>query len=109
MNITIRNYKDEDFPAMEQLLKARGIPYEPSQKRDSLKRKLAYDPDSVMVAEAHTRLLGTVVLTYHPEQCSIHDLAIHPAYNGAGLEKRLLDEAIKRIKAKHLLWIAKMR
>ena len=52
----LRNYRDADFPRLEQLLKDTKIYYEPLDKREIFKKKIEHDSESIIVAEDEGRL-----------------------------------------------------
>jgi|SRR3989344_4622725 len=94
----IRNYRDEDFPKLEELLKINGIYYEPLDKREILKRTIEHDPESIILAEENESLAGTVFIIYNPYESFVYHLGVHPNYRGKGLANKLMDEAERRLR-----------
>jgi ribosomal protein S18 acetylase RimI-like enzyme len=100
MGIQIRYYQDADFPQYEQLLKDIGIYDEILDKREIIQKKIQYDPESILVAEARGRLIGTVYILYDPWRSLIYHLGVHPDYRRKGLGNKLMDEAEGKLKAR---------
>ena len=100
MNIEISHYKDSDFPQFKQLLKDIGIYYEPLDRRDILKNKIEHDPESILIAKAKGKLIGTVFILYDPWSSFIYHLGVHPEYRRKGLANQLMDEAERKLKAR---------
>jgi ribosomal protein S18 acetylase RimI-like enzyme len=98
--MNIRNYKDIDFPQLEQLLKITKIYYEPIDKRTILKKKIEHDPESIIIAEDNGRIAGTVFIIYDPWNSFVYHLAVHPDFRGKCLANKLMDEAEGRLKAR---------
>jgi len=96
----IKNYQDEDFPQLEELLKDTGVYYEPLDKRDIFSRKIEQDPESIIIAEDSGRLVGTVFIIYDPWTSFVYHLGVHQDYRGQGLANRLMNEAERRLKAR---------
>lgn len=96
--MNIRYYREKDFSQLEQLLKDIGIYYESLDKKDILKKKIGYDPESILVAEDGDRLCGTVFLIYDPWAPFIFHLGVHPDYREKGIATKLMEEAEEVIK-----------
>lgn len=96
----IRNYKDSDFPKLEQLLKDIGIYYEPLDKKDIFKKKVEYDPESIILAEDDDKLIGTVFIIYDPWNSCVYHLGVQPDYRNRGIANKLMDKAEERLKAR---------
>ena len=94
----IRNYQDQDFPRLVELLKATENYYEPLDTRENLKIKIVRDPNSIIVLEDGGKLVGTVFICYDPWCAFIYHLSIHPDYQKRGFGSKLMDEAEKRLK-----------
>ncbi|MEK6952225.1 MAG: GNAT family N-acetyltransferase [Nanoarchaeota archaeon] len=94
----IRNYQDQDFQRLVELLKATENYYEPLDTRENLKIKIGHDPNSIIVLEDDNKLVGTVFICYDPWCSFIYHLSVHPNYQKKGLGSKLMDEAEKRLK-----------
>lgn len=91
--IKIRYYKNKDFPQLEQLLKDTGIYYQALDKKNILKKKIDYDPESIIVAEDNKKICGTVFIIYDPWAPFIFHLGVHPDYQRKGLGSKLMEKA----------------
>lgn len=98
--LKIRNYQDEDSSKLEQLLKDTGLYYEPLDKKEIFKKKIEYDPESIIIAEDNDKLVGTVFIIYDLWNSCIYHLGVHPDYRNKGIASKLMDEAEGRLKAK---------
>ncbi|MBI5412021.1 GNAT family N-acetyltransferase [Candidatus Peregrinibacteria bacterium] len=96
----LRNYKDADFPQLEELLKNTKIYYAPLDKREIFKKKIKHDPESIIVAADDDQLVGTVFIIYDPRNSFIYHLCVHSNHRGQGYAKELMNEAEKRLKAR---------
>lgn len=96
----IRNYKDNDSRKLEHLLKDVGLYYKHLDKRKIFKKKIEYDPESIIVAEDGDKLIGTVFIIYDPWNSCIYHLGVHPDYRNKGVATKLMDEAEGRLKAR---------
>ncbi len=96
----IRNYKDEDFPKLEQLLKDAGIYYEPRDTKEIFKKCIEYDSESIIVAEDNDKLIGTAFVQYDYIFPRVYRLGVHPDYKNREVANKLADEAEKRLKAR---------
>lgn len=56
-------------------------------------RKLAVDPDGLLVAEAAGQVVGSVMVGYDGHRGWVNYLAVDPSQRGAGLGGRLMDAA----------------
>jgi ribosomal protein S18 acetylase RimI-like enzyme len=65
---------------------------------DGVRALLARDPGALIVAESSGRLVGTVIAAWDGWRGSIYRIAVLPEYRRAGLGRRLLDEAERRLR-----------
>ena len=59
----------------------------------NIDRKLAVDPDGLLVAEVDDQLIGSVMVGYDGHRGWVNYLAVHPARRGDRLGARLMDAA----------------
>jgi ribosomal protein S18 acetylase RimI-like enzyme len=62
-------------------------------------RKLARDPDNLLVLEVGGRLIGSVMVGYEGHRGWINYLVVHPDHRGSGLGRALMDGAERRLSA----------
>ena len=61
--------------------------------RRDIDRKVAQDPDHLLVLEADDRLIGSVMVGYEGHRGWISYLVVHPDHQGRGLGRVLVHEA----------------
>ena len=99
MSPAVRAARVEDIPAVLALW--RDADAEPSHTDDveSLERLIAHDPGSLMVAEVDGRIVGTVIAGWDGWRGSIYRLVVAPSHRRAGLGRRLVGAAERRLSA----------
>ena len=98
--MVIRNYDDEDFPQVEELLKKSGIYWPAYDRREILKKKIDNDPESIIVAEENGKVVGTIFFVYDPWSSYILHLAVDAEHRNKGIGTRLFQTAEQRLKAR---------
>lgn len=98
--LKIRNYQDNDFNKLEQLLKDTGLYYESVDKKEIFKKKIEHDSESIIIAEDDDKIIGTVFIIYDPWNPCIYHLGVHPDYRNKGIGNKLMDEAEGRLIAR---------
>ena len=98
--MVIRNYDDEDFPQVEELLKKSGIYWSSYDRRDILKKKIENDPESIIVAEDDGNVIGIIFFVYDPWSSYILHLAVDAEHRKKGIGRVLVEEAILGTKLK---------
>jgi ribosomal protein S18 acetylase RimI-like enzyme len=68
-----------------------------SVERDEVASVRAHDPELVLVAEQHGRLLGVVLGTYDGRRGWIQRLAVDPQTRRAGIARALVEELERRL------------
>lgn len=97
--MVVRNCKKEDLPRLIELLKITGL-LDGVDSEEVFEKKLAYDPDSMMVLESDDVIIGMVMTTFDPWASFMWHLAIDPKYQGRGFGHLLAEEAEQRLRAK---------
>lgn len=65
-----------------------------------LQKKLAYDPESIIVLCHDGTIIGTITFTYDPWASFLWHLAVDPEFQGQGLGHFLAEEAEHRLRAR---------
>ena len=94
---SIRNYIDADFPQLENILKKCGVYSEKYDTRESIRKKMEHDTESVIVAEENGQIIGCVFIIYDPWSSFIYRLGIDPDYRRRGIGNVLMQEAERRL------------
>jgi ribosomal protein S18 acetylase RimI-like enzyme len=73
---------------------------EPTRTDDpeKVRQLMAADADAVIVAEDGRRLVGTVIAGWDHWRGNIYRLAVLPDHRGRGLGRRLIEEAVGRLR-----------
>lgn len=71
----------------------------PVDRPDLVRQLLRRDPDAVIVAEAHGRIVATIVAGWDGWRGSLYRLAVDPALRGRGLGRRMVALAEERLQA----------
>lgn len=102
--MNIRNYKDEDFPQLEKLLKEGGVYNEildpPQFFRKNLRKKSELDPDSIIVAEENGKVIGAIILIYDPLRCFLLTVVVDKSYMKRGIGSILGQIAEQRMRVR---------
>lgn len=91
MNLTckIRPCTIEQIPEVIDLIKRTFGPVK-AEYAQSFAAQLAFDPQSILVAEWDGKIIGCVTVIYSPLLTSIYDLAVDESYRQMGLAANLL-------------------
>lgn len=101
--ISIREFHyPEDYPAAIELWWAteEGVRVGPSDAPAEIEKKLRRDPDLFLVAEANTKLIGTVIGGFDGRRGFVYHLAVAASFRRSGVGSRLLVELEWRLRAK---------
>ncbi|MFI6287869.1 GNAT family N-acetyltransferase [Streptomyces sp. NPDC051018] len=66
---------------------------------DGVTRLIARDPEALILAELHGRLVGSVIAGYDGWRCSLYRLAVLPGHRRRGIATALLQAAERRFEA----------
>lgn len=93
----LRTYRPSDQDALVSLWSRCGLLRPWNNPCRDIQRKLAHDPDGLLVLEADDRLAGAVMAGYDGHRGWVNYLAVDPAYQGQGLGRLLMREAERRL------------
>jgi len=95
----IRAYRDGDHDDLVALWQLGGLTRPWNDPDRDIDRKVAQDPDHLLVLEADDRLIGSVMVGYEGHRGWINYLVVHPDHRGRGLGRVLVNEAERRLGA----------
>lgn len=95
----IRAYRPSDREHLVALWHLGGLTRVWNDPDRDIDRKVAKDPDHLLVLEADDRLIGSVMVGYEGHRGWINYLVVHPDHRGRGLGRVLIREAERRLGA----------
>ncbi len=95
----IREYRAADEAALIELWVACGLTRPWNDPARDIARKLADSPELLLVGEEEEAIVGSVMAGYDGHRGWINYLAVHPARQGGGLGRALMDAAEERLRA----------
>jgi ribosomal protein S18 acetylase RimI-like enzyme len=95
----IRPYRLSDREALVALWHLGGLTRAWNDPDRDIDRKVARDPDNLLVLEVDGQLIGSVMVGYEGHRGWINYLVVHPDHQGRGLGQALVDEAERRLAA----------
>ena len=106
MPITLRSCAPGEAVAVLASWRAAGAEPTHTDDVDSITRLLAFDSDALIVADEDGAIVGSVIAAWDGWRGAIYRLTVEPAHRRAGLGRRLLDEAERRLAAKRAVRLA---
>jgi ribosomal protein S18 acetylase RimI-like enzyme len=95
----IRPYRLSDREALVALWHLGGLTRAWNDPDRDIDRKVARDPDNLLVLEVDGQLIGSVMVGYEGHRGWINYLVVHPDHRGRGLGQALVHEAERRLAA----------
>jgi ribosomal protein S18 acetylase RimI-like enzyme len=95
----IRAYRSSDELALIELWTACELTRPWNDPARDIARKLADSPELLLVGEEDGAIVGSVMAGYDGHRGWINYLAVHPARQGSGLGRALMDAAEERLRA----------
>src|ERR1700677_4645155 len=95
----IRGYRSDDRNDLVALWQLGGLTRAWNDPDRDIDRKVAKDPDNLLVLEVDDRLIGSVMVGYDGHRGWINYLVVHPDHRGTGLGRVLMHEAERRLGA----------
>jgi ribosomal protein S18 acetylase RimI-like enzyme len=100
---TIRSAREQDIAAVLALWRAARSPAGAEDRRESVLRLLASDPEALLIAERGPELIGSLIAAWDGWRGSFYRLAVHPDWRRRGLARALLSEGERRLRARGAL------
>jgi ribosomal protein S18 acetylase RimI-like enzyme len=101
--VQLREFRyPEDYPAVRSLWEnvGSGIHLRRSDEPEEIQKKLQRDPDLFLVAEAGSRIIGTVLGGFDGRRGMVYHLAVDTSFRAKGIGTALMIELEKRLKQK---------
>ncbi len=95
----IREFRRGDEDAVVALWLACDLTRPWNDPRKDIERKLAHSPSLFLVGEDDDEVIGSVMAGYDGHRGWVNYLAVHPARQGSGLGRALMDAAEERLRA----------
>ncbi len=101
MDLEIRPFAEPDRGALLELWRMCGLNHAPNDPNEDIDRKLAHDPEHllVMVDRDHDNgtgtgtIVGSIMVGYEGRRGWLNLLATHPDYQGRGIGSSLIEKA----------------
>jgi ribosomal protein S18 acetylase RimI-like enzyme len=97
VTLACRPYQRGDREALVSLWLLSGLTRPWNNPYRDIDRKLAVDPDNLLLLDDGNQLLGSVMVGYDGHRGWVNYLAVHPDHRRRGLGRVLMDEAEKRL------------
>ncbi|MBN1685213.1 MAG: GNAT family acetyltransferase [Spirochaetales bacterium] len=99
MRIDIRPYRNSDEEAVIILWRDCDLVVPWNDPKRDIRRKLAVQPDMLLVACSDDLIVGAVMVGYDGHRGWINYLAVHPEHRHRGIGTRLMNAAEKSLRA----------
>jgi ribosomal protein S18 acetylase RimI-like enzyme len=98
MTAVIRSFQSGDRDALITLWADCDLTRPENDPSRDIDRKLARDPENLLVLDADGAIVGSVMLGYDGHRGWINYLAVHPSHRRQGWARRLMEEAERRLR-----------
>ena len=95
----VRTYRASDEAALIELWVETRLTRPWNDPGRDIARKLADSPDLLLVADEAGTLVGSVMVGYDGHRGWVNYLAVHPAHQGRGFGRALMEAAEERLRA----------
>jgi ribosomal protein S18 acetylase RimI-like enzyme len=93
VELLVRSYLPPDREGLVNLWSVCGLVRPWNDPYRDIDRKLARDPENLLVAEHDGEVVGSVMVGYEGHRGWVNYLAVHPDHRGRGLGRRLMERA----------------
>jgi ribosomal protein S18 acetylase RimI-like enzyme len=98
MTAMIRSFQSGDRDALIALWADCDLTRPENDPSRDIDRKLARDPENLLVLDADGAIVGSVMLGYDGHRGWINYLAVHPSHRRQGWARQLMEEAERRLR-----------
>lgn len=98
--VTIRSYKDSDYPAVKSVLKEAGLFGKTWDTRSNLRKKIRTTPNSIMLAVSGKDVVGCIYAQTDGWNGQLYRLGVRRAYRNRGVGTKLMKTAERFLKKK---------
>jgi ribosomal protein S18 acetylase RimI-like enzyme len=98
MTAVIRSFQSGDRDALITLWADCDLTRPENDPSRDIDRKLARDPENLLVLDADGAIVGSVMLGYDGHRGWINYLAVHPSHRRQGWARQLMEEAERRLR-----------
>ena len=88
----IRPYTQSDQTSLIALWQAAGVARSQNDSSKDIQRKLAVDPELLLIAESEGQLVGSIMGGYEGHRGWVNYLAVLPEFQRQGIASRLMNE-----------------
>jgi ribosomal protein S18 acetylase RimI-like enzyme len=93
VELLVRSYLPPDREGLVSLWAVCGLVRPWNDPYRDIDRKLARDPENLLVVEHDGEVVGSVMVGYEGHRGWVNYLAVHPDHRGRGLGRRLMERA----------------
>jgi len=97
MMVHVRSFHFDDEKQVVALWKTCGLIVPQNDPQQDIRRKMAFQPDLLLVAVHRDRIVGTVMAGYDGHRGWINYLAVDPLYQKKGIGRLLMEHAEERL------------
>ncbi len=95
----IRAYSSADYEAVKALIMEGNLYFEEQDSAEKLEMKISHDPESILVAEVDSQVVGTVFIVEDGGWVAfVFRLVVSKTHRGKGIATALLDKATEIIR-----------
>lgn len=99
MTAALREFREADYDAVLRVWREAGLTLKPSDALPELRTLVERNPGLFLVAEEEGKVTGTVIGAWDGRRAWLYHLAVHPAFQGRGTGRMLLEEVERRLRA----------
>lgn len=94
LNISYRNFRKTDYPAIIELWSKTGIGVTLSDEQKELERLAFQENNKFIILLIDDTIVGTAICAFDGRRGYIHHVAIHPKHQNQGLGRKIIEQSI---------------